>query len=141
VSQDLQGGADLVNIVLANGPNSLGQGMRTPLARIVETRQATHGVVAEILHGGTKVRGSGGFQRYRLIDRLRYEFWRTVFDIAKERGLDIDVVLSSERQDWIQKLVASGYGVSMIPSNSVVVEEGVNTAGHFGRWWKGSRRF
>ena len=60
------------------------------------------------------------------LDRLRCEFRETVFNLASERGLEIDVVMRSEREDWIQKLVASGHGVSMIPRNSVVVE-GVST--------------
>jgi len=62
----------------------------------------------------------------RYLDRLRCEFRETVFDLAEERGLEPEVVIRSEREDWIQTLVASGQGVTMLPRSSVVVD-GIET--------------
>ena len=58
----------------------------------------------------------------RYLDRLRCEFRETVFDLVAERGLELDVVVRSEREDWIQMLVAEGQGVTMLPRSSVVVK-------------------
>ena len=62
----------------------------------------------------------------RYLDRLRCEFRETVFDMAKERGLEPEVVIRSEREDWIQTLVASGQGITMLPRSSVIVD-GIQT--------------
>ena len=60
-------------------------------------------------------------QGMRYLDRLRCEFRETVFDLVAERGLDLDVVVRSEREDWIQTLAAAGQGITMLPRSSVVV--------------------
>jgi len=60
--------------------------------------------------------------KLKYLDRLRCEFRDTIFAQAKKQELDIDVILRSEREDWIQNLVASGLGVTMLPKNSIVVE-------------------
>lgn len=56
------------------------------------------------------------------LDRLQCEFRESVFAIAEQEKLEIDVILRSEREDWIQNLVAAGLGVTMLPRNSIVVE-------------------
>ena len=56
------------------------------------------------------------------LDRLRCEFRRTVFDIAARDGLEIDVIVRSEREDWIQSLVSEGAGVTLLPRNSVIAD-------------------
>lgn len=60
------------------------------------------------------------------LDRLRCEFCDTVFEQVAEQKLDIEVILRSERESWIQSLVAGGLGVTMLPRNSIVVE-GIST--------------
>jgi DNA-binding transcriptional LysR family regulator len=60
------------------------------------------------------------------LDRLRCEFRETVFGIAEEKHLEVDVIMRSEREDWIQNLVAAGLGVTMLPRNSIVVD-GIST--------------
>ncbi len=61
-------------------------------------------------------------QRAPYLDRLRCEFRRTVFDLAAREKLNIDVIVRSEREDWIQRLVAEGAGVTLLPRNSIVAE-------------------
>ena len=56
------------------------------------------------------------------LDRLRCEFRRTVFDVAQRANLEIDVIVRSEREDWIQRLVAEGAGATLLPRNSIVAE-------------------
>ena len=56
------------------------------------------------------------------LDRLRCEFRDAIFEQADEQQLEIDVIMRSEREDWIQNFVAAGLGVTMLPRNSIVVE-------------------
>ncbi len=56
------------------------------------------------------------------LDRLRCEFRKTVFDVAAKERLEIDVIVRSEREDWIQRLIAEGAGVTLLPRNSIVAE-------------------
>jgi DNA-binding transcriptional LysR family regulator len=56
------------------------------------------------------------------LDRLRCEFRKTVFDVAAKAHLEIDVIVRSEREDWIQRLIAEGAGVTLLPRNSIVAE-------------------
>lgn len=60
------------------------------------------------------------------LDRLRCEFRGTVFDYTAEHGIEIDIAVRSEREDWIQQLVAQRMGVTLLPRNSVVVGGLVN---------------
>lgn len=62
------------------------------------------------------------FADYPYIDRLRCEFRNTVFDYTAQHGIDVDIALRSEREDWIQELVAQRLGITMLPRNSLVVE-------------------
>ncbi len=63
---------------------------------------------------------------FRYLDRLRCEFREAIFGIAEKNDLEMDIVMRSEREDWIQNLVASGLGVTMLPRSSIVVE-GIST--------------
>ena len=51
------------------------------------------------------------------VDRLRCEFRSTFMDSFKDRDLNLDVVLKSEREDWIQHALTSGVGVSIVPQS------------------------
>lgn len=48
------------------------------------------------------------------IDRLRCEFRKDVLNLAASAGLSLNVVVQSEREDWLLHLVQSGLGVSMM---------------------------
>jgi DNA-binding transcriptional LysR family regulator len=82
----------------------------------------------ELAYGnGHPLSGDGPIELHELngvayLDRLRCEFRETIFAIAEEQKLEIDVILRSEREDWIQNLVAAGHGVTMLPRNSIVVD-------------------
>ena len=52
-------------------------------------------------------------QRY--VDRLRCEFREEFFDVLAERHLQVDLVMRSEREDWIQTAIAVGHGVTIAP--------------------------
>ncbi len=53
------------------------------------------------------------------LDRLHCEFRDDFMNFTKGRGLDLKVILRSEREDWILELLQRGLGVSIIPANSV----------------------
>jgi len=61
-----------------------------------------------------------GGERY--LDRLNCEFRDMFFEILEERGIKITVPYRSEREDWIQNMVAQGMGVCLVPEYSVTVE-------------------
>ena len=48
------------------------------------------------------------------IDRLRCEFRTDVLDLTTSAGLSLNVVVQSEREDWLLHLVQSGFGASMM---------------------------
>ena len=56
------------------------------------------------------------------LDRLHCEFRYDFLDFTKGRGLELNVVLRSEREDWILELLKSGMGVSIMPTNSVILD-------------------
>ena len=56
----------------------------------------------------------------RYIDRLHCEFRNDIIDYYTRQDLSLDVVFCSEREDWIQSLIHSGLGVTVIPRYSVV---------------------
>lgn len=49
------------------------------------------------------------------VDRLRCEFRSVFFRDMKDRDLELDVVLRSEREDWIIEAVSGGIGISIMP--------------------------
>ncbi|NKB43287.1 MAG: LysR family transcriptional regulator [Alphaproteobacteria bacterium] len=59
-----------------------------------------------------------GTQPY--IDRLHCEFRQSAIDYYSEHKLDLNVVFSSERDDWIEGLVKSGAGITVIPQHSIM---------------------
>lgn len=55
------------------------------------------------------------------VDRLHCEFREGFFSRLRDHEMVVDVVLRSEREDWIQQAVRDGMGVSFLPRNSVIV--------------------
>jgi DNA-binding transcriptional LysR family regulator len=53
------------------------------------------------------------------LDRLHCEFRDDFLERTKASGLTLNVVLRSEREDWIVELVQNGLGVSVMPASSV----------------------
>lgn len=39
-------------------------------------------------------------------------------ELTKASGLELNVVVNSEREDWINALIADGIGVSILPKSS-----------------------
>lgn len=60
------------------------------------------------------------------LDRLHCEFRDEFLSFTKASGLDLNVALRSEREDWILELIHSGLGVSVLPASSVIL----NTVAH-----------
>lgn len=60
------------------------------------------------------------------LDRLHCEFRDDFLSLTKASGLILDVVLRSEREDWILELIQNGMGVSVMPTSSV----GLNSLAH-----------
>jgi len=60
------------------------------------------------------------------VDRLHCEFREGFFNKLRDHDMVVDVVLRSEREDWIQQAVRDGMGVSFLPRNSVIVS-GITT--------------
>lgn len=58
----------------------------------------------------------------RYIDRLHCEFRSDFLDFTKASGLELDVVLRSEREDWILEFIRSGMGVAVLPTSSIVLD-------------------
>ena len=56
------------------------------------------------------------------LDRLACEFRDTFIAESAARGQTIRFVARSEREDWIQRLVLAGAGVTILPAESVVVD-------------------
>jgi DNA-binding transcriptional LysR family regulator len=57
------------------------------------------------------------------LDRLHCEFRDEFLDFTKGSGLELDVVLRSERDDWVLELLRQGIGVSVIPANSIILND------------------
>ena len=53
------------------------------------------------------------------VDRLKCELRQPFFDFMDQNGLNLQVVCSSQREDWIQELVIRGLGVSVMPRFSI----------------------
>ena len=60
--------------------------------------------------------------RQPYLDRLHCEFRDTFMAEAMQENLPMQVVMRSEREDWIQYLVRTGRGVTILPEHSVVME-------------------
>jgi DNA-binding transcriptional LysR family regulator len=53
------------------------------------------------------------------VDRLKCELRQPFFNFMDLNGLNLRVVCSSQREDWIQELVIRGLGVSVMPRFSI----------------------
>jgi DNA-binding transcriptional LysR family regulator len=53
------------------------------------------------------------------LDRLHCEFRSGFLKFTKASGLFLNVVVRSEREDWIMELIKNGMGVSVIPEGSM----------------------
>ena len=53
------------------------------------------------------------------VDRLKCELRQPFFEFMDQNDLDLRVVCSSQREDWIQELVIRGLGVSVMPRFSI----------------------
>jgi len=53
------------------------------------------------------------------VDRLKCEIRQPFFDFMDQNDLNLRVVCSSQRDDWIQELVIRGLGVSVMPRFSI----------------------
>ena len=51
----------------------------------------------------------------RYLERLNCEFATRFDDLLAARGLDVNVVFRSEREDWIQMMVLAGLGICLMP--------------------------
>ena len=53
--------------------------------------------------------------------RLNCEYWDYLSELCDERGVTTLDSYSSEREDWIQNMVAGGLGICFIPEYSAVI--------------------
>ncbi len=60
------------------------------------------------------------------LDRLHCEFRDEFIDFTRASGLDLNITLRSEREDWILDLINSGMGVAVLPESSVVLDKVVH---------------
>lgn len=61
--------------------------------------------------------------KHPYIERLHCEFRQEAYEFSKARNLEMNIVFSSEREDWIQSLIHDGAGVSVIPRYSLLQPE------------------
>jgi LysR family transcriptional regulator, hydrogen peroxide-inducible genes activator len=55
------------------------------------------------------------------LKRVNCEYWDHLSHLATERGVKLRISYSSEREDWIQNLVAGGLGICFLPEFSAVI--------------------
>jgi LysR family transcriptional regulator, hydrogen peroxide-inducible genes activator len=53
--------------------------------------------------------------------RVNCEFQAHIFNQCHHLGGEISVVYRSEREDWIQSMIAAGLGVTFLPEFSVLI--------------------
>jgi LysR family hydrogen peroxide-inducible transcriptional activator len=53
--------------------------------------------------------------------RANCEYWDHLSDICDTHGVNLHVSYSSEREDWIQNMVAGGLGICFLPEYSAVI--------------------
>jgi LysR family hydrogen peroxide-inducible transcriptional activator len=53
--------------------------------------------------------------------RANCEYWDYLSDICDAHGVNLHVSYSSEREDWIQNMVAGGLGICFLPEYSAVI--------------------
>lgn len=57
------------------------------------------------------------------VERLHCEFRKEIQEFFRQESLELEVVLRSQREDWIQSLVREGVGASVIPRFSILRPE------------------
>ena len=55
------------------------------------------------------------------LKRVNCEYWDHLAGLCDERGVNAQISYSSEREDWIQNMVAGGLGICFIPEYSAVI--------------------
>jgi DNA-binding transcriptional LysR family regulator len=55
------------------------------------------------------------------VDRLACEMRQAVLQTCESSGIELDAKFRSEREDWVQSMVASGLGFAFIPEHAVLV--------------------
>jgi LysR family hydrogen peroxide-inducible transcriptional activator len=68
----------------------------------------------------------GAIDGENYLRRLNCEHYQQLSELVEARGARSPVVFASEREDWIQNLVAGGFGICFIPEFSALVP-GVQT--------------
>lgn len=58
--------------------------------------------------------------RQRYLDRLHCEFRDEFNALCAEQGVALDIAFSSQREDWVQKMIRDGVGVSVLPQHSLI---------------------
>jgi LysR family hydrogen peroxide-inducible transcriptional activator len=53
------------------------------------------------------------------LDRINCEYGSYIDALCRQRGIEIVSAYQSEREDWIQAMVAAGMGVCFLPEYSV----------------------
>lgn len=56
------------------------------------------------------------------VDRLACEMRETVMGVCGERGVELYATFRSEREDWVESMVAAGLGFAFMPEYSVRLE-------------------
>ena len=76
-----------------------------------------------------------GEQKY--LDRLHCEFRNNLFNYFQDKDVNLNIVVNSQREDWIQSMVNDGMGVCILPRYSITNPEleirpinGENTVRH-----------
>lgn len=54
------------------------------------------------------------------LDRLHCEFRNDFFEAMRASGLELNVMVRSEKEDWILDLIHNGAGISVIPRSSII---------------------
>ncbi|MEQ8354456.1 MAG: LysR family transcriptional regulator [Kiloniellaceae bacterium] len=62
----------------------------------------------------------GALNGERYIDRLHCEFRASFLDEVAARKMDLSFPYASEREDWIQGMIASGMGICLLPEFSLL---------------------
>ena len=57
------------------------------------------------------------------LDRLHCEFREQFLELTRSSGVSLNVILNSEREDWIFEFLRNGSGVSVVPVSSINDED------------------
>ncbi|MEM7068785.1 MAG: LysR family transcriptional regulator [Pseudomonadota bacterium] len=57
------------------------------------------------------------------LDRLNCEFREQFLGLSRSSGIDLNVVLNSEREDWIIEFIQSGFGIGVISKSSIQTDD------------------